>query len=230
MYLGIHPMWRWRFPMEGFDYDQFWSQTVRYLAEFRMLGSQRQVIVATDKKAYSPGETVQIQLSILDPALANQLRMEQIFVTVTDSEKGEYRVMLRPSPKDHAVQRGRFPARRLGEHEVRARHILSEDLAARKALFDEKTHFTVRMQSLEFKDTTADLAALKDVAELTGGTALDHTNLGPGLKRLPAAIDKEPQRVAHESYDDLWDRWFVLAVLLGMGTVELWFRRHWGLL
>jgi hypothetical protein len=195
-----------------------------------MLGSQRQVILSTDKKIYSPGEVVMITLAILDPALANILRTEQVFVTVTDEQKGEYKVMLRPSPRDPAALIGTFPARRLGEHEVRAKHILAEDLAAKKAIFDEKTHFMVRMQSLEFKDTTADLPALRDLAERTGGSALDHANMGEGIKTLPATVDTSPQLVPHESYDDLWDRWYVLFVLLALGAVELWFRRHWGLL
>jgi hypothetical protein len=230
VYLGVHTMWRWRFPMESYDYDQFWSQTARYLAEYRMLGSQRQVLLNTDKKAYAPGETVRVQLSILDPALANQLRTEQIFATVTDEHKGEYKVMLNPTRNDSSMQTGEFQARRLGEHEVRARHVLAADLAARKALFDEKAHFNVRMQSLEFRDTTADLPALASLADATGGQALDHTNMGEKLKTLAATLDRTPQLVPRESFDELWDRWYVLVVLLILGALELWFRRHWGLL
>lgn len=230
MFLGIHTLWRWRFPMENYDYDRFWSQTLRYLAEYRMLGAQRQVILTTDKKIYSPGETVIISLSILDPALVNQLRSEQVFVTITDEQKGEYKVLLKHSPKDLSLLQGIFMARRIGEYEVKARHVLAEDIAAKKALFDEKTHFNVQMQSLEFKDTQADLSMLKDIAERSGGFSLDHKNVKERLPKLPAMIDKTPQYVPHESYDDLWDRWYVLIILLGLGTIELWFRRQWGLL
>jgi len=230
IFLGVHTMWRWRFPTENFDYDQFWSQTVRYLAEYRMLGAQRQVTLNTDKKMYSPGETVRITLSVLDPALVKQLRTEQVFATVTDQSEGEYRTMLRAAPGDPAKLTGTFAARRLGEHEVRARHVLAEDLAAQRALFDEKTHFGVRMQSLEFRDTTADLAALRELAEITGGMALDHRTVAEGLKPALASVDATPQFVPHESFDDLWDRWYVLALLLALGAIELWFRRNWGLL
>jgi hypothetical protein len=230
VFLGINTMWRWRFPMESFDYDQFWSQTCRYLAEYRMLGSQRQVLLTTDKKEYAPGETVNVQLSILDPALVSQLRTEETLASVTDQTKGEYRIPLRPSDKDESARLGRFMARRIGEHEVRAQHVLAADLAARKSLFDEKTHFAVRMLSLEFKDTTADLAALSAVAERTGGVALDHTNAGQGLKTLASKVDRTPQLIQRESFDELWDRWYVLALLLALGAGELWFRRSWGLL
>lgn len=230
LYLGINTMWKWRFPMESFDYDQFWTQMIRYLAEYRMLGSQRQVLLTTDKKLYSPGETVMIQLQILDPALANQLRSEQVFVTITDEHKGEYKVMLRPSPNDLSVQRGQFNVSRLGEHLVRATHVLAEDIAAKKSLFDEKTHFNVRLQSLEFKDTTADLPALGTLAEQTGGKAYTHRSSLEDIKKIPKEIDDKPQEVPHESYDDLWDRWFVLFLLLLLGALELWFRRNWGLL
>jgi hypothetical protein len=195
-----------------------------------MLGSQRQIVLSTDKKIYSPGEAAQIRLSILDPALANQLRSEQLFVTVTDEHKGEYKVMLKPVSGDPSSQRGKFTITRIGEHEVRAQHILAADISAKKALFDEKTHFTARMQSPEFKDATADLAGLASLAEQTGGTALDHKNMAEKLKKLPGLIDKTPQMVPLEKYDDLWDRWYVLLLLLTLGTLELWFRRHWGLL
>ncbi len=230
VYVGVHTMWRWRFPMESYDYDQFFSQTARYLAEYRMLGSQRQVLLNTDKKIYSPGETVRIQLSILDPALANQLRTEQIFATVNDPEKGEYKVMLQPSPKDMAALYGKFPARRLGEHKIRVNHVLAADIAAKKALFDEKKHFNVRMQSLEYKDTTADLPAMKELAERTGGSYLDHETMKEGWKKVPPTVNADPLLIPKESYDDLWDRWYVIAALLFFGTVELWFRRIWGLL
>jgi hypothetical protein len=216
--------------MESYDYDQFWTQTVRYLAEYRMLGAQRQVLLSTDKRTYAPGENVQIQLSVLDPALAGQLRTEQVFATVTDAHKGEYRVMLKPLGQDLSAHRGSFPAARLGEHEVRVSHVLAEDLAARKALFDEKVHFDVRMQSLEFKDTTADLPGLAVLAAQTGGTSYDHSTIGEGVKKLPSLVDATPQWVPHESYADLWDRWYILVILIALAAVELWFRRNWGLL
>ncbi|MBM4039036.1 MAG: VWA domain-containing protein [Planctomycetes bacterium] len=229
-YLGLNVLWKWRYPMESFDYDQFWTQTVRYLAEYRMLGAQRQVLLSTDKRVYAPGEAVNIQLSVLDPALASQLRAEQVFATVTDAHKGEYRVMLKASGQDISMHRGTFPAARLGEHEVRVSHVLAEDLAARKALFDEKVHFGVRMQSVEFRDTTADLPGLAALAEHTGGRSLDHSTMGEGVKKLPALLDPTPQSVPHESFADLWDQWYILLLLISLATVELWFRRNWGLL
>jgi hypothetical protein len=230
VFLGLNTLWKWRYPMECYDYDQFWTQTVRYLGEYRMLGSQRQVVLATDKKLYAPGEAVQITLSVLDPALASQLRTEQLFATVTDPHKGEFKVLLKPAGQDFATQRGTFTAGRIGEHLARVNHVLAADLAARKALFDEKTHFDVRLQSLEFKDGTADLAALAALAAQTGGRALDHATIGAGIKELPRALDAAPQLVPHETYADLWDRWYILLALLALGTVELWFRRNWGLL
>jgi hypothetical protein len=153
-----------------------------------------------------------------------------VVATGTDAHKGEYKVLLKPRPEDLSTHRGTFPAARLGEHEVRVSHVLAEDLAARKALFDEKVHFDVRMQSLEFKDTTADLPGLAAVAEQTGGTSWDHSTMGEGVKKLPPLVDATPQSVPHESYADLWDRWYVLVLLIALATVELWFRRNWGLL
>jgi hypothetical protein len=173
---------------------------------------------------------VSIQLSVLDPALASQLRSEAVFATVTDAHKGEYRVMLRTSDQDISTHRGAFPAARLGEHEVRVSHVLAQDVAARKALFDEKVHFGVRMQSPEFRDTTADLPGLAALAEQSGGKALDHSTMGEGVKKLPALLDPTPQSVPHESFADLWDQWYVLVLLIGLATTELWFRRNWGLL
>jgi hypothetical protein len=153
-----------------------------------------------------------------------------VFATVTDAHKGEYRVMLKASGQDISTQRGTFPAARLGEHEVRVSHVLAQDMAARKALFDEKVHFDVRMQSLEFRDTTADLAGLAALAEQTGGRALDHATMAEGVKKLPPLLDATPQSVPHESFADLWDQWYILLLLIGLATAELWFRRNWGLL
>ena len=60
--------------------------------------------------------------------------------------------------------------------------------------------------------------------------ALDHRTVAEGLKPALASVDATPQFVPHESFDDLWDRWYVLALLLALGAIELWFRRNWGLL
>lgn len=229
IYLGIHTMWRWRYPMENYDYDQFWSQTVRYLGEVRMLGSQRQVVLSTDKKLYAPGEDVHIKLSLLDPALVSQLRSEAMFVEIKDSKGGLYKKMLRPSPRDPTVYTATYQARRQGEHLVRARHVLKADLATKQALFDEKKHFNVRMQSLEYKNTTADLDGMKALAELTGGETIPREELGK-LNALKDKVSKEPQLVTHDTFDDLWDSGWILAALLFFGTVELYFRRRWSLL
>ncbi|MCX7806003.1 MAG: VWA domain-containing protein, partial [Planctomycetota bacterium] len=78
-YSGLDTLWRWRYPMENYDYDRFWTQIIRYLGETRLLGTQKQVILETDKKTYSPGETVKISLAVLDPALDKQLRREELY-------------------------------------------------------------------------------------------------------------------------------------------------------
>jgi len=228
-YTGLDTMWRWRYPMENYDYDRFWTQTIRYLGETRLLGTQKQVVLDTNKKKYSPGETAQIMLSVLDPALLKQLRSEHLFVTITDESGAPFQTRLDPPRGKAADYTARYKVRRVGRYQVCAAHTLREGSSDQKLLFDEKKHFTVDLESLEKVDTTSDLEGMGRLASATGGHAYTHHNMDT-LEELAAKIPKKRQRFSLQADEDIWDSPFFLLFFLVLVSAEWVLRRRWNLL
>ncbi|MBM4031574.1 MAG: VWA domain-containing protein [Planctomycetes bacterium] len=229
-YTGLQTLWRWRYPYENYDYDRFWRQLVRYLSEAKLLGTQKQVALYTDKAAYSPGENVQISLAVLDPALLNQLRQEAIAATVIEESGAELRVPMRPvSGEGLSEYRADYRARRVGRYKVNVQHALARGSSDRKPLFNESRPFSVELQSLEFVNATADPQTMAKLAAETGGKAFARQSLRD-VASLADEVPKEPQLVAHQTIEDFWDSpLFLLAFLAIIGT-EWVLRKQWELI
>jgi hypothetical protein len=228
-YSGIDALWRWRFPFENYDHDRFFSQIVRYLGETRLLGAQKQVVLQTDQKLYSPGGDVRISLTVLDPALLAQLRQESLQATITDPAKGTYLVPLTLADAKSQTFIGHYRPKRVGDYVVKADHSLADASSAKKKVYDESAHFQVRLQSLEDIDTTADLEGLARLAAVTGGKSYDHTNI-KDLGELPGTFLTEPQLIPHRTEEDIWASPLFLFAFLGLICTEWVLRKKWSLL
>lgn len=229
-YTGLQTLWRWRYPYENYDYDRFWRQLIRYLSEAKLLGTQKQVALYTDKATYSPGESVQISLAVLDPALLNQLRQEAIVATVSEESGAELRLPMRPLVGEGVSEyRAEYRPRRVGRYKVNVQHALARGSSDRKPLFNESRPFSVELQSLEFVNATADPQAMAALAAETGGKAFARQGLRD-LASLAKEVPAEPQLVAHRTIEDFWDSpLFLLAFLAIIGT-EWVLRKRWELL
>ncbi|MGQ9663291.1 MAG: VWA domain-containing protein, partial [Kiritimatiellia bacterium] len=228
-YSGVNSLWLWRFPYESFDYDRLWNRVVRYLGETRLRGTQQQVSLSTDRNIYTPGEEVEIRLRILDPALMAQLENVPLFASVITPQKDEQMVPLSPDRRGEMLYRGKYQARRVGSMLVRARQSAPESDTEAKALFDVTHAFQVKMQSLEEKDTSGNLDAMRALAEQTGGKYFDYRNM-KSLEELVKAIPTEPQRLSKAVLVEIWDGVAFLLLFLILISAEWSLRKWWGLL
>ena len=229
-FTALQTLWRWRFPFENYDYDRFWKQLVRYLGETKLLGSQKQVALYTDKPTYSPGESVQVSLAVLDPALFNQLARETILAEVTEQNGAVFRMpMRRLSSEGIAEYRALYRARRVGRYRVNVRHVLSRGSSDQRPLFDESRQFDVELQSLEFAEPAANPEALRKLAIETGGKVFERESLRQ-LASLAGDISTERQFIPHQIIEDIWDGPLFLFAFLLLITAEWALRKHWDLL
>ncbi len=226
---SINSLWRWRFPSESYDYDRLWTRVIRYLGEARLLGTQQQVSLTTDRRVYSPGEDVEISLRVLDPALLAQLADQQIYVSVTGRDSNQYMVAMTPDPSGEPVYMGDYRARRVGDMTIRSRQAAPDADSEAKPLFDVKHGFQVRVQSLENKDTGADLEAMQKLAERTGGQYYNYRTMSD-LESLVDEIPTNPQVLTEVKTTEVWDGMTFLAIFLVLVSVELCLRKWWGLL
>lgn len=228
-YCGINSLWRWRYPYESYDYDRFWTNVIRYLGETRLRGTQQQVALSTDHHAYAPGEEVQLRLRVLDPALMAQLEGQPLYASVATPDKDVQMVPLRPDPAGEMLYLGTYEARRIGSMVARAKQAAPGASSEAKPLFDVEHAFQVKMQSLEAKDTSADLDAMKNLAAKTGGEYFDYRNMAE-LDALLRAIPPDPQILSEEILVEVWDGTVFLILFLGLVGTEWSLRKLWGLL
>jgi hypothetical protein len=226
---AINSMWRWRYPYESYDYDRFWSRMIRYLGETRLKGSQQQVALSTDRKSYAPGEDVKVRLQVLDPALMAQLSGQQIFSSVTSPKKDVHMVQMRPDPSGDLLYEGIYRSRWLGSMVARVRQAAPDADSEAKPLFDVKHAFSVKMQSLENKDTSANLDAMRELAEATGGKYYDYRNMNE-VNSLPNVIPNDPQILTESLLIEIWDGWTLLCLFLVLVSSEWCLRKWWGML
>jgi len=228
-YSGINSLWRWRFPYESYDYDRFWIRVIRYLGETRLRGTQQQVSLDTEHNTYAPGEEVKIRLRILDPALMAQLQGAQVFASVTTQQKDEQMLALKPDSGGQMLYTGIYRARREGSTMVQCRQPAPGADSEAKPIFDVKHAFQVKMQSLEHKDTSGDLEAMRLLAQQTGGKYFDYRNMQE-LSSLIAEIPRDQQVLRKSVLIEIWDGTTFLVLFLLLIGGEWSLRKWWGLL
>jgi len=98
-----------------------------------------------------------------------------------------------------------------------------------KPLFDVEHAFQVKMQSLEARETSADLDAMRKLARQTGGQYLDYRSMG-SVDDLARAIPADPQVLSEEIVVEVWDGSLFLLLFLILIGAEWSLRKLWGLL
>lgn len=228
MYIGLDALWLWRYPYESFDYDRFWTRAVRYLGESKLTGAQQQVALTTDQRLYAPGERVKVNLRILNPSLRNQLGDQTLRAEVVNPNKVIDPVSLRAASESN-VFTGYYHALRPGSMTVQVKHTGTD--SAKTVLFEATHRFEVRHESLEAKNPTADLEAMRMLANETGGIYMDYSNMTEArLRELASQLSTAPKVTSWSEKRDVWDGFTFLLIFLVLVSTEWSMRKWWGLL
>ncbi len=232
LYLGINSFWRWRFPSEGFDFDNFWLRTLHYLGTKEEGGKQtNQVALNTDKSSYSPGEDVQITMKLLDQSLKSQMVGQKIYAGVSSAaEKAAPEMVYLSANPDGTIFQGVYHARQVGNMAVQVKiDPLNAGTDAKAIVDTPRVPFQVKLESLEARDTSANLEDMKAMAELTGGKSFDYHNMNEVVK-LPEVIPSDPQVLSRAVTVEIWDGAIFEILCLLLVCTEWVLRKYWGLL
>jgi hypothetical protein len=215
VWCGTPGTWRWR--RAGIEpHERFWLQAIRYCAADRLAGRDRRARISLDRYAYDPGEPVAVRLRLLDEDMGPVRDAAPALSVACDGQPcGE--TSLRPGAEPGVYQGVIYPEA-FGRYSV----VYEADDGVRAS-----ESFDVRRPEAEFRDTRQDDDLLRGLAAATGGRYF-----GPSqIARIPGAIpDRTRVSIRPGPPEPLWDRPWVLALLVGVLAAEWIARKRMGLL
>ena len=218
-------LWRWAFgayPFGGDDshYRKFWSRTTRWLASIHTQANL--VNVETDKGAYHRDEKVRVTAYIYDESY-----------TPIDDAQLKTQIQIPGSPDNSgglaglefiADGGGRYSAEYTpagdGHHKI---HVEAHHDG--RLLGKGSAEFIVQTTALEFQDTQLKETALKDLADVSGGS---YRHLDD-VSDLPLAIKDVSDSYAFIRERSLWDNAIMMVIAVALLGTEWLIRKRKGL-
>ena len=205
--------WRWRGPAERY-FNRYWVQIVRYLAQARRQGANKRGVITIDRQRVEAYEPFKIEARVLDDSFTPWYEPE-IAATI-DLPDGR---QLTPTLRAVSGRDGWFSAR--VSLPVAGLAVVRVPLpgGGESLVKRIRVHRTdIEMNGLRQRDEF-----LKRVADETQGRYFTIAE----ARDLPDVIQKAAQiRTSRGPDHDLWDRWWVLAFLAAILTVEWTVRRR----
>ncbi len=214
LYLGSAELWRLR-AISDTDYDRFWVKAIREIGQGRMKRGTRRGVLLPETRKLLLGQTARIRARLLD-ARFQPLSMNDVPLEVVDPT-GKPMIpapRLRQDPARPGEFAGDFRVSHAGVYQLKLAVPESNDL-----LTDE---LVVALPKLEDQDVRQNATLLKDLVRDTGGELL---TLAEAREKLPALLPArgEPFTI-DERLQTLWDRAWVMYLLVGLLSVE-WLTR-----
>ncbi len=212
-------LWKWGFP--GIPvaagqmpvYNDFWGRAVRWLGRNRYSATRYEL--TTDKSVYKPGETVKVRCEVQDAACRPDVRAAVVLKTGAGAS-----YHLAPAPDQPGAYVLDFPMTAGGPQYLTA-YIESGGRIAGEA----RCAIQCYAGDEEAADPALHESVLKQIALLSGGRYYPAGE----ADQLRQALATGAVRLTPKEERKLWDKWPVLAALLGLLVMEWFLRRRSGL-
>jgi hypothetical protein len=215
-YIGSPELWRLRAVDEEY-FDRFWTKVIREVGQGRLRRGTARGLLLLERNQYALGQTIRVRANLLDPQL-QPLDTPEVELNVFDPHG-------LPLNTPRTLKRDRD---RPGQYwaDFRASLPGTYRILVRPQLDDEKQNLSAKIDvvlpNLEFDTPRQNAKLLADLARETGGKYL---TLESAAAELPALLPDRGERFAvDEQLRALWDREWVLYLLIGLLGVE-WLTR-----
>lgn len=214
LYLGSAEVWRLRAVSDA-DYDRFWIKTIREVGQGRTKRGTRRGVLLPESRKLLLGQTARLRARLLD-AQFQPLAMDEVRLEVIDPAG---KPML-PSPRmrKDPSRSGEY----VGDFRVSQAGLYRLELPipeSNEQIIDE---LVVTLPKLEDQDVRQNVALLSDLVRDTGGEVL---TLETATARLPELLPSRGELFTiDERLQSLWDRGWVMYLLVGLLAVE-WLTR-----
>lgn len=219
MSIATASTWRWQMllPAEDDSHQRVWRQMLRWLSQEAL----ERVTVDFDKPFYNSGDMVDVSVLVRDAAYEAD-NNASLWLQRTDPDGTVEDIPMEWDINEDGVYRSRFEAGEEGIYRA-----LVDVSGADSTLIDNEKQvaFVVTPSLREFNDAGRDDALLARISENSGGRYYDLEN----INQLVADIERTPGAFSREVQEDLWDRPFLLALLIALMCADWMARRYRGL-
>jgi len=214
LFLAVDSTWRWNWRFRDTWRQRFWKGAVRWLALGRLKSGDRRFTIEPGRTSYGLDERVTIGARVLDEDWDGSTDPE-LEVRWEDPGGTQHQATLNLEPDRPGSYQGALDVERPGHHRV---WIELDGVERTGATFE------VTLPSRESSDPTPDPEALAELAGATGGLGVSLGNIDEVLARFPGGEERREPLSAR--FEDLWDRWLTLLLILGVLSVEWILRKR----
>ena len=208
---AVENTWRWRAGVDNRYFYRFWGQIVRFCGTGRLYGKTPRFRIATDKRRYALGETVDVECRIFDASMKPATEPTTTVYHLIRTPGGEVReaLTLDLNPvRGQGTYQGSIVADRVGLHDLwfgtEAERLTS-------------TLFEVEVPALEMRDPRRNQSALEEMAKLSGGRNFELFEVNALVDGLEAVTQSQQGDIED---DAAWDDYWVLLAIVGLLATE----------
>ncbi len=220
LYHGFDGTWRWRHLVEDLHHSRYWTQAVRYLSRTKLLGAGRLAELSADRNKYRRGAPVRFRVRFVHEAKAPRPGEALAVVVERQGERPERtKVELQTAPGRRDSFEGMLPG--LGDGQYLAKlELPGADGGA------QPMRFSVLPPPGELDHTRLLEDELKEAAKISGGK---YWRLAEADQLFDPGALPRGRRVAvtNDQPYPLWRSWPMLALFVGLLTVEWLLRKRW---
>ena len=219
MSINTASTWRWQMLMSAEDesHERLWRQMLRWLAQ----GALERVSINFDKPFYNAGDTVNVSVKVLDAGYEPD-NNASLWIQRTDPLGNAVDIAMEWDINQDGTYVSRFEASDEGVYRV----LVDVASAAGTGLETEKpAAFVVTPSLREFNNAGRDTGMLSRIADSGGGQYYDLS----AARQLINDIDHVPGAYSREVQEDLWDRPWLLILLIALMCMDWMARRYRGL-
>jgi len=216
-------LWRWKSYSEGIPgaermLENLFSNSIRWLVT---RDDEKPVQVRPSKEIFAGSDPVEFTAQVYDE---NYRPIDDAEVSLSVAQKGQAS-QLTLTPLGNGRFEGAFDPLPEGDYTYTARAT-----AGGRQLSEEHGSFSVGGLNVEFQETRANKLLLQQIAARTGGRYLESDE----LQRLPQELSALPnfrsRDVSVARQFELWNRTWMLAVVVALFAVEWFLRKKYGML
>ena len=200
-------------------FKRFWQNAVRWLAQYRLSAPNKLAYIELEKNLYARGARGLLRVRALTPEYGPTHDAQLSLVVTTPSGRTKQLSLA----KDFTTP-GLF-TREVTFDEVGPYDFKLEASLDGEKLADDHVMVFVRAANLEFENFALNDKLLRTIAYATGGQVF------PGADAMAACdeLQQTTHLVRRHTDRDVWDRWWWLAALVSLLTVEWFLRKRAGL-